>query len=96
MDPTIPPIPHRLPGHELFDLVAKRDCRQIRAIFECHLINRPDNGGYVDLYEGRFGKCPRPNLLQPIAENSGRQPRAMLECPIIIVSLYLINHGGGK
>ena len=34
MDPVIPPTPHRLPGHELFDLVAKRDGRQIRAIFK--------------------------------------------------------------
>ena len=81
MDPVIPPTPHRLPGHELFDLVAKRDGRQIRATFEGLRINRLDGGGYVDAYKGLAGKCPLPNLLQSITENHGHQPRAIHECP---------------
>ncbi len=76
MDPVIPPTPHHpLPGHELFDLVAKRDIHQLRATSECPFLNRPDGGGYADVYEGPASvKCPLPNLLQPIAENRGRQP----------------------
>ena len=47
--PVIPPMPHRLPGHELFDVIAKPHSCQIRATFECRLVNRPASGGYLDV-----------------------------------------------
>jgi hypothetical protein len=82
VDPTIPPIPHQLPQHELFDLVAKRDGHQIQAIVKGLLMNPPDGGGYHDAYERAFFECPLPNLLQPVAKNHGCQPDATPECPI--------------
>ncbi len=58
--------------------IAKIHCRQIRATIECPNLDRPDGGGYADAYEGpAVAKCLLPNLLQPIAENRGRQPQAI-------------------
>ncbi len=74
---------HQLRGHELFDLIAKLNSGQIRALFECPPLYRPDGGGYDDVYQGAFIECLFPNLLQPIVGNHGRQLRAIVECPIL-------------
>ena len=81
VDPVVPPMPHQLRGHELFDLVAKLNRGQIQALFEGRLINLLDGGGYHNVYECASFECPPPNLLQPIVENHIRQPPAIVECP---------------
>ena len=80
MDPAIPPMPHQIPGHGFFDLVTKCDGRQIRAIIEGLCMNPPDNGGYVNAYEGRAVKCPLPTLLQPDTKNHIPKLQAIFEC----------------
>jgi hypothetical protein len=77
-------MPHRLPGHELFDLVAKLNSCQIRALFEGRHINLPHGGGYVDAYQRASTKCLHPNLLQPIVENRSRQPEQSLNAQSLI------------
>jgi len=83
VDAVFPPMPHQLRGHKLFDLVAKLNRSQIRALFEGRLIDFLDGGGYHDAYQRASLKCPRPNLLQPIVENRCRQSRATEECSIL-------------
>ena len=80
MDPVIPPMPHQLPGYELFDLVAKLNSGQIRALFEGRFINLPHGGGYVDAFQRASFEFPRPNLLQPIVEDRSRQHQTIMEC----------------
>jgi len=84
VDTVVPPMPYRLPGHKLFDLVAKPHGQQIQAIFEGHLINLPDGVGYVDAFQCASFECPHPNHLQPIVENRSRQPPATFEASPLI------------
>ena len=43
-------------------------------------MNPPDNGGYVNAYEGRAVKCPLPTLLQPDTKNHIPKLQAIFEC----------------
>jgi hypothetical protein len=74
MDPMIPPIPHRLSRHKLFDFIAEAHIGQLQALVECILVNCPDGGGdYNTLEQCAPGKCILPNLLQPLAKNYNHQ-----------------------
>ena len=90
---SLPPgsVVPELPGHELFDLVARPHIPQISATFKGTIINCLDSMGYIDVY-GRHAsyKSPPPNLLQPIVKNhSPRQPPEQPQNASLLIALSM-------
>ena len=81
MNPMIPPAPHWLCGHKLFNLIAKLNSHQSQATPKCCFFNCLNGKGYHNVLElSASTTCWWPNFLQPIAKLDSHLPQTTSKC----------------